>query len=76
MGYWVIRGNHLAKVVNNNCVPCRKFKPATLEQKMSDLPKVLMDVPVRAFSHVCLDYTGAITVKAMTNKRAEMKTSG
>ena len=57
MGYWVIRGNHLAKVVNNNCVPCRKFKPATLEQKMSDLPKVLMDVPVRAFSHVCLDYT-------------------
>ena len=40
---------------------------------MSDLPRVLMDVPVRPFSHVCLDYTGAITVKAMVNKRAEMK---
>ena len=73
-GYWVIRGNHLAKRVSNNCLPCRKYKPATIEQKMADLPKVLMDVPIRPFSHVCLDYMGAITVKAMTNKRAEMKT--
>ena len=74
LGYWVIRGNSLAKTVVKNCIVCRKYKPVTLEQKMADLPKVLMDVPVRPFSHVCLDYTGAITVKAMTNKRATMRT--
>ena len=74
LGYWIIRGNILAKAVVKRCVPCRKYKPVTMEQKMADLPRVIMDVPVRPFTNVCLDYTGAVTVKAMTNKRATMKT--
>ena len=73
LGYWIIRGNNLAKTVVKNCVPCRKYKPVPLEQKMADLPRVLMDVPVRPFTNICLDYTGAITIKAMTNKRSTMK---
>merc|ERR1712020_103114 len=35
LGYWIIRGNNLAKTVVKNCVPCRKYKPVPLEQKMA-----------------------------------------
>ena len=73
LGYWVIRGNNLAREVVKSCLACRKYRPIPLQQKMSDLPRVLMDVPTRPFSNICLDYTGAVTVKAMTNKRATMK---
>ena len=73
LGYWVIRGNNLAKNVVKSCIPCRKYRPVPLEQKMADLPRVLLDVPVRPFSNISLDYTGAVTIKAMTNKRATMR---
>ena len=73
LGYWIVRGNNLAKSVVKSCVVCRRLRPVTLEQKMADLPSVVLDVPVRPFTNICLDYTGAVTVKSMTNKRATMK---
>ena len=51
---------------------CIVSRAVTLEQKMADLPEERYS-PSPAFTFVCLDLAAPIKVKAMTNKRAEMK---
>ena len=41
---------------------------------MGDLPEERCDIEAKPFSAICLDLLGPVTVKAMTNKRAHMKT--
>ena len=41
---------------------------------MGDLPEERCDLGAKPFAAICLDLLGPITVKAMANKRAHMKT--
>ena len=53
---------------------CHAANPVTLQQRMGDLPEERCELGARPFAAICLDLLGPITVKAMTNKRAHMKT--
>ena len=47
MGFWTIRGGHLAKSVKKSCVPCRKVDVKTdLTQPMGDFPADVHTDPV------------------------------
>ena len=37
---------------------------------MASLPRQLMDIPCRAFSHICVDFAGGWTVRGVVNRRA------
>ena len=68
-GYWVIRGRTLAEKVVRNCLKCKLDNPVLLQQKMADLPLEITEVPVKSFSHVCIDYAGAVPIKTKTTRR-------
>ena len=72
-GYWIIRGRLLADRIARDCIVCTKRTAVTQQQKMADLPSVIFDVPCRPFSHIALDFTGAVKVKGMVNQRTTTK---
>ena len=72
-GYWIVRGKKLAEKIAHDCVTCKKIVAKTEEQRMADLPRVVFDVPCRPFSHICIDYTGAVSVRDVVKKRVTMK---
>ena len=66
-GYWIVRGRTLAEKIVRDCGWCSVHYPTFLRQKMADLPRELSDVPVRAFSNVCVDYMGSVRVMYRNN---------
>ena len=72
-GYWVMRGRNLAKKVISDCGWCSTHYPTFVKQKMADLPKEIFQIPVRAFTNVCLDYTGAVTIIDQVKRRVSAK---
>ena len=73
MGYWIIKGAALAKTVVGRCIVCRHHRAAPLSQKMADLPAIISDVPVRPFTNCALDFTGAVKVRGVVNKRSHLR---
>ena len=69
---WIVNGKKLAKRVVKKCIRCRFLRKQLEGQKMAVLPAFLQ-VPSPPFMNIGVDLCGPILVKAMTNKRAEMK---
>ena len=72
-GYWIVRGLRLAQTIVDKCVKCKRVYPTMEQQAMADLPPEIFKVPCRAFSHIQLDYAGAVTVKDQVKKRVDLK---
>ena len=73
-GYWIIQGRRLADMIVRNCPFCIRQRASTVQQKMGDLPDLMFDVPVRPFSHIALDFAGAMLVKDEVKGRCRIKT--
>ena len=73
MGYWILQARRLADKVIKDCMHCRTLRTQTAEQRMGDLPDLISKVPVRPFSHIALDFAGAMRVRSEVNKRTTMK---
>jgi hypothetical protein len=72
-GVWVVRGRRLAEKVVRECVLCKARRGVLQQQQMGFLPEERLAIGTRPFSNVCLDFLGPTLVKAMVNKRAQMK---
>ena len=70
---WIHRGKQLAKKVERSCLKCIRDKKRTQTQQMADLPVEKFEV-CHPWTNVCVDLSGHIEVKAMTNARSKMKT--
>ena len=70
LGYWIISGRKLATKVAKDCRLCKLRAARTEEQQMASLPRAIMEVPCRAFSHICVDFTGGVKVRGVVNSRA------
>ena len=73
LGYWILQARRLADKIIKQCMLCRTAKAKTAEQRMGDLPDLITQVPVRPFSHIALDFAGAIKVRSEVNKKSYMK---
>ena len=70
---WIHRGRYLARKVASRCVHCRAAAACIQEQRMGALPEERCELGAKPFAAICLDLLGPILVKAMSNKRANMK---
>ena len=70
---WVLQGRRLAKRASRSCVECKSRWAKTVEQRMGDLPEERLDVGGKPFTFISLDLMGPVFVKAMVNKRTQMK---
>ena len=71
---WITNSSDLAKRVVSGCLKCRKTKAKLQEQRISDLPREMFDVPCQVYTNVVLDYAGPFLVSNPTRKRSTMKT--
>ncbi|XP_025270835.1 uncharacterized protein LOC112639871 [Camponotus floridanus] len=60
--YWIPRGRALVKEAILRCLPCVRWRAATPQQLMSDLPRERV-VPARPFLHTGVDYAGPIQLR-------------
>jgi transposase InsO family protein len=61
--YWILGGRGLAKKLNSRCCVCRHLNAKTMEQVMSDLPRIRL-VPYKPpFTYSGVDFFGPLTVK-------------
>ncbi|XP_025264356.1 uncharacterized protein LOC112637891 [Camponotus floridanus] len=60
--YWIPRGRALVKEAMLRCLPCVRWRAATPQQLMSDLPRERV-VPARPFLHTGVDYAGPIQLR-------------
>ena len=70
LGYWIVRGRKLADKVVRDCNYCKHRRAKTEQQQMAELPKAITDVPCRAFTNICIDYSGGVSVRGVVNSRA------
>ena len=70
---WIVNGRHLAKKVCRECAWCKHMNRTLCQQKMSDLPAQIFQIPTAPFTNITLDFMAPMMVKSMTNKRAKMK---
>ena len=76
MGYWTVRGGHLAKSVKKSCVPCRKVDAKNdIAQPMGPFPAEVLIDPV-AWGCCQLDLFGPFECRSDVNKRARKKVWG
>ena len=74
MGYWILQSRKLAEQVVKDCRYCKIVKASISAQRMGDLPNEMFQVPVRPFTHITLDFAGAIMAKGDVNQRTHRKT--
>ncbi|KAL0177460.1 hypothetical protein M9458_026354, partial [Cirrhinus mrigala] len=65
--YWIISGNSAARSVISKCVPCRRLKNRTGEQKMANLPYERTQPDLPPFTKVGMDYFGPIETRRGRN---------
>ena len=76
MGFWTLRGGHLAKSVKKGCVPCRKVDAkADLTQPMGGFPSDAHTDPV-AWGWCQMDLFGHYPCRGDVNPRTTKKTWG
>ena len=73
MGYWILEAKRLAEGIIKSCGHCKAMKATMQAQRMGDLPDQIFTIPIRPFSHITLDFAGAIPVKGDVNQRAVRK---
>ena len=59
--YWVLNARSLVKQVVHNCIVCTRYRAASVNQQMGDLPKARVN-PARPFTHTGVDYAGPFHV--------------
>ena len=70
---YIVSGTNLAKFVAKDCQLCKTRQRVLTEQKMSQLPPQMFQVPTAPFTNVTLDFMHPIMVKAINNKRSKLK---
>ncbi|XP_025267780.1 uncharacterized protein LOC112639101 [Camponotus floridanus] len=60
--YWIPQGRALVKEAILRCLPCVRWRAATPQQLMGDLPRERV-VPARPFLHTGVDYAGPIQLR-------------
>ena len=62
--YWVIKGRRAFKNVVEKCQQCRlRFGTKQLGQLMASLPRARVELPLRAFNKIAIDYGGPFYTK-------------
>ena len=74
-GYWVVRAGHVARMVKNQCVPCRKIARITLSQPMGEFSLERLNSPY-AWGFCQLDLFGPFKCRGDVNPRTTKKTWG
>ena len=68
--YWVIHAREVIREVESNCAECRRRKAQPTTQIMAPLPNIRLNMPLRAFSHVAVDYGGPfVTIQGRGKSR-------
>ena len=70
---WIVRGRYLARSITSRCYYCNFDKFKLQQQRMGDLPMERVSPNCKPFQAICTDLFGPYLVKAMVNKKAEMK---
>ena len=73
LGFWTVRGGHLAKSIRESCFPCRKDNAKTLNQPMGDFPPEMLQDP-KAWGFCQLDLFGPFYCRGDVNARTTKKT--
>ncbi|XP_050452147.1 uncharacterized protein LOC126851851 [Cataglyphis hispanica] len=60
--YWIPRGRQLVKATIQRCVTCVRWRAATQQQLMGDLPRLRV-TPARPFLRTGVDYAGPIQLR-------------
>ena len=60
--YWILRGRILVKRLIRRCVTCVRWRAATPQQLMGDLPQERV-TPARPFLHTGIDYAGPVQLR-------------
>ncbi|KAL6418611.1 hypothetical protein ACFW04_011957 [Cataglyphis niger] len=60
--YWIPRGRQLVKAIIQRCVTCARWRGATQQQIMGDLPRLRV-TPARPFLRTGVDYAGPIQLR-------------
>ncbi|KAL6419676.1 hypothetical protein ACFW04_011288 [Cataglyphis niger] len=60
--YWISRGCQLVKAIIQRCVTCARWRGATQQQIMGDLPRLRV-TPARPFLRTGVDYAGPIQLR-------------
>src|SRR5580765_9118876 len=71
---WILQANQLVKSVVHQCVRCARFRAATAEQQMGQLPAERAR-PSRPFRHFRVDYAGPVLLRT-TKGRGHKATKG
>ena len=72
---WIWKGAYLATKLSRNYLICHAKAAILSTQRMGNLPEERINPDSKPFIAICLDLLGPALVKAMTNKRAQMKVS-
>ena len=69
--YAILKLRSALRSIKSNCVLCRKFRAATIQPIMSDLPKERLAYQFPPFTNTVVDYFGPfyVTVRRTTEKR-------
>ena len=68
--FWIVKGSSTVRRVLGNCMFCRKRNAPVGSQLMADLPHGRLQVDKPPFSHVGIDYFGALLI---TQGRSQVK---
>jgi Integrase zinc binding domain len=70
--FWIIHGREVIRQVERECFMCRRRKAKVASQLMAPLPKIRLQVPLRAFARTAVDFAGPfITMQGRGRKRAK-----
>ena len=70
--YWISSCRNLIRKIVRNCVSCCRFQTRANNPLMGDLPKERIDVPLRAFQDIDIDFEGPFLCKTGGSKEAKV----
>ncbi|XP_025265579.1 uncharacterized protein LOC112638301 [Camponotus floridanus] len=65
--YWVLRGRALVKSFIHRCLPCVRWRAATPQPPMGNLPAARV-IPSRPFLHTGVDYAGPVWLRTSKSR--------
>ncbi|XP_052820244.1 uncharacterized protein LOC128246076 [Mya arenaria] len=71
--YWVIHAREVIREVENLCSECKRRKAKPAQQIMAPLPQIRLNMPLRAFAHVAVDYGGPFLTKQGRGKSRQKR---
>ncbi|XP_076287403.1 uncharacterized protein LOC143212445 [Lasioglossum baleicum] len=65
--YWIPQGRQAVKKCISRCVVCLRWRAATRDQRMGDLPPTRV-TPARPFLHTGVDYAGPVLIRTTAGR--------